>query len=93
MEGWGEILRFEVELKATPHPSPLPIGERGKGGRPVLLSRPEFDSEFQVDVARTCNSVNPIIPLEVELKTHPSPQPSPHRGEGERGLISVAFKA
>jgi hypothetical protein len=29
----------------------------------------------------------------VYFKSHPSPQPSPHGGEGERGQISMLFKS
>ena len=30
--------------------------------------------------------------MDVQFKIHPSPQPSPQWGEGERGPISCAFE-
>jgi hypothetical protein len=40
-----------VVVKTTPHPNPLPKGERERE-LIFMLFKPEFDSEFQVDVTR-----------------------------------------
>jgi hypothetical protein len=44
------------------HPSPQPSPHGGEGERePIfMLFKPEFDSVFQVDVAREYNSVSPL---------------------------------
>jgi len=55
------------DSESTPHPSPLPTGERGKGSRSSSLSTLGSTQIFQVDAAlRTTWSV-----------------PSPHGGEGK----------
>ena len=63
------------DSESTPHPSPLPTGERGKGSRSSSLSTLSSTQIFQVDAAlRTTRSV-----------------PSPLWGEGDREQIFKPF--